>query len=142
MPPITSNNNRFLETIHYGTKSSIKFDEGCLKQENDRNIHHKNIVTGFGTIKLTRNTNFNEYSHSWFDIRFSVRVSFSMSKSLRFSKYVITFGIKNSSSEHVDNRWYYNNSGCRLFKQQTNFCLNLRYSGISSYWQWVKNVSS
>ena len=61
----------------------------------------------FEAVQLTKNSNIEKYSYSGYGIRFDVRLSFLLSDGSGFGKYVIIFGVGNSSSAYVNNkkRW-------------------------------------
>ena len=57
----------------------------------------------FGTVRLTKNVDIDQYQYSGYRIGFDKRSSFSFPNG-GFSQNVILFGVDMSSSFHVDNK--------------------------------------
>ena len=108
---------------HYGTKTRVKFDGSCLKQDKVTFNHRKvNIyivyeLTGSssndndptvrnslsGAFRLAINAGIDKYGYSGYGIGFDRRGSFSFPGG-GFGGNVIIFGVDMSSSVHVDNK--------------------------------------
>ena len=123
-PPAASNNNLAPVLNYINTKSRVKFDGSCLKQDKVRFTHKKvvNIFIAlkinvwlfsvgkgfalgkclFGTVKLTKIVNPDNYKYSGYGIGFDAHRSFSLSDSSAFGKNVTIFGADTSSSVHID----------------------------------------
>ena len=57
----------------------------------------------FGTTRLTKNADFEEYGYSGYEIGFDWRGGFSF-PGVGFRSNIITFGVDIRSSIHVDNK--------------------------------------
>ena len=58
----------------------------------------------FGAVRLTKNADFDKYSHSGYGIGFDVHESFSLSDGGGFGKNVIIFCADMSSYVHIHNK--------------------------------------
>ena len=109
---------------YYGTKTRVKFNGSCLKQ-NKVTFNHRKVVniyivyelngsssnnnnprvrnSLFGAVRLTKNTDIDKYGYSGYGIKFDRRGSFSFPGG-GFGSNVIIFGEDTSSSVHVDNK--------------------------------------
>ena len=109
---------------YYGTKTRVKFNGSCLKQ-NKVTFNHRKVVniyivyelngsssnnnnptvrnSLFGAVSLTKNADIDKYGYSGYGIKFDRRGSFSI-PSGGFGSNVIIFGEDMSSSVHVDNK--------------------------------------
>ena len=112
---------------HYGTKTRVELDGGCLKQDKVTFNHEKvvNIYIAyeinksaniskyssdenyptlqnalFGAISLTKNANIDKYNYSGYGIGFDRRSSFSFSVG-GFGQNVITFGVDMSYQQRL-----------------------------------------
>ena len=105
-------------------KIGVKFDGGCLKQD-QRSLFHERIVNVyivyeiskninisdyptletclFGCVKLTKNTNIDNYGYSGYGIGFDRHGSFSF-PGTGLGRNVIIFGADMSSSTRIVNR--------------------------------------
>ena len=110
---------------YYDTnKIRVKFDGGCLKQnqgtplhgeivniyivyEKRKSINISNYPTlencVFGAVKLTKNADFDKYGYSGYGIGFGRHGSFSLFGT-ELGGNVIVFGVDMSSSTKIDNR--------------------------------------
>ena len=112
---------------YYGTKTRVKFNGSCLKQDNVTFNHGKlvNIYIVheisksinisdyptlenclFGAVALTKNADFDKYKYSGYGIGFDKHGSFSF-PGTRLGRNVIVFGVDMSSSTKIDNRKKY-----------------------------------
>ena len=107
---------------NYGTKTRVKLNGSCLKQDKIT-FNHKKVVniahklTGssssdndptlrnslIGAVTLTKNADNNKYKYSGYGIEFDRHGSFSFPGS-GFGSNVINFGVDMTSSVHVDNK--------------------------------------
>ena len=109
---------------YYGTKTRVKFNGSCLKQ-NKVTFNHRKVVniyivyelTGsssnanyptvrnsmFGTVTLTKNADIDKYKYSGYGIGFD-RHGFFSHPSGGTGRNVIIFGVDMSSSTKIDNR--------------------------------------
>ena len=60
-----------------------------------------------GTVKLTKNFDFDKYKYCGYDIGFNVNGTFSLSNGSGFGKNVIIFGVDMNSSVRIDNKKKY-----------------------------------
>ena len=109
---------------HYGTKTRVKLNGSCFKQDkvtfNHRKVVNIYIVyelngsssnnnnprvrnSLFGAVRLTKNADIDKYGYSGYGIKFDRRGSFSFPGG-GFGSNVIIFGEDTSSSVHVDNK--------------------------------------
>ena len=123
--PLAPSDNSLSPLIHYlGNKIRLKFNGGCLKQENKLTYTHRTIVNSyivyelvafgsfnddpilknslFGAVKLTTNADIDKYRYSGYGIGFDRKRRFSFPGG-RFGQNVIVFGVDMSLSVHVDN---------------------------------------
>ena len=100
-------------------KTRLRFNGGCLKQQNKPIYTHSTIVNIlfmsfwllapwprnclFGAVKLTKNADIDKYRYSSYGIRFYRKGSFSFPGD-GFGQNVIIFGVDMSFSVHVDNK--------------------------------------
>ena len=108
------------ELSYYGSKTRVKFNGSCLKQDKATYNHGKriNIYTVyeisknynyptlenclFGDFSLTKHFDIDQYKHSGYGIGFDRKGEFSFGNG--FGRNCITFGVDMSSSLHVDNK--------------------------------------
>ena len=122
-PPATSDNGIAPELRDYGTKTRVKFDGSCLKQDKIKFSHEKivNIYIAyelgstlnsfdptlekclFGTVKLTKNADIDKYKYSGYGIRFDSK-AIVMFLNGEFACDIIMSVADISSSVHVDNK--------------------------------------
>ena len=122
-PPTTSDNSLAPALDYVGTKTRVKFDGGCLKQDEiaythgtivniyiiyELSLNLKNFDFAlknclFGAVKLTKKTDIDKYKYSGYGIRFDSSVKF-LFPSVKFAQNVIIFGVDMSSFVHVDNK--------------------------------------
>ena len=118
--PPTATNNSIAPVLYYiNTKSRVKFDGSCLKQDKATFTHKKmvNIYfvyeinlwpfnvdkyfalgnSFFRTNKLTENADTGRYKYSGNGVGFDARGSFSLSDGSGFGKNIIIFGADMSS---------------------------------------------
>ena len=112
-------------TDYYDARKILKFNKGCLKQQNklthsyghrvniyivydhgasgsnDNDPILKNCI--FGAVTLTKNADIKKYGHSGFGIGFDRRSSFSFPGG-GFGRNILIFGVDISSSAHIDNK--------------------------------------
>ena len=157
---------------HYDiSKIRIKFD-GSLLNRFPPAILHRNIVNIYivyeitsnnndsnyptlencssGSVKLTKNADFDKYGYSEYGIGFDRKGSYSVGNEI--GRNVIIFGVDMSSSTKIDNRkkdililgkgptqgLEHTLSAEKLYsinftKKNTKFCLSLHYNGANSY---------
>ena len=109
----------------------------------------------FGTVKLTKNDDPDEYFYFGYVIEFDPRGTFSLPDESGFGKNVIIFGVDDSSSVNVDHRKIYililgkgpangladttltaeAEYSINLSKQQKKFCLSFPLNGSNSFFQ-------
>ena len=120
----TSNHSITPNLEYYGTKTRVKFNRSCLKQDKGTCNHGKIVniyivyeLAGscfnendptvrsslFGVVRLTKNADIDKYGYSGYEIGFDRRGSFSFPGG-GFASNVINFGLDMSSSIHVDNK--------------------------------------
>ena len=124
-PPATPDNSLSPLIDYLGNKIRLKFNGGCLKQQNKLTYTHRTIVniyivykpgasgsfnddptlkkSLFGAVKLTKNADIDKYQYSGYGIGFYRKGSFSFPGG-GFGQNVIIFGVDMSSSVHVDNK--------------------------------------
>ena len=124
-PPSTSDNSLSPLINYYGSKIRLTFNGTCLKQSNTLKFAHKTRVkiyivyeldasgsfrddptlehSLFGTVKSTKNADFDKYHYSGYGMGFDRKGSFSFAGS-GFGQNVIIFGADTRSSFHVDNK--------------------------------------
>ena len=109
---------------YYGTKTRVKFNGSCLKQDKVTFNHGKIVniyivyeLAGscfnkndptvrsslFGVVRLTKNADIDKYGYSGYGNGFDRRGSFSFPGG-GFASNVINFGLDMGSSIHVDNK--------------------------------------
>ena len=109
----------------------------------------------FGTVKLTKNDDLDEYFYFGYVIEFDPRGTFSLPAESGFGKNVIIFGVDDSSSVNADHRKIYililgkgpangladttltaeAEYSINLSKQQKKFCLSFPLNGSNSFLQ-------
>ena len=122
---ITSDYSLNPQVSYLGTKTRVKFDRSCLKQDKVT-FNHKKVVNIyivyelnkiavignnfptlqnalFGAITLTKNADIDKYGYSGYGIGFDRKSSFSFPGG-GFGSNVIIFGVDMSSSAHVDHK--------------------------------------
>ena len=154
-----------------GTKASVRFSGECLKQEKIKFNHGKivniyivyemeksvNISSYptlkdclFGTVKLTKHIDVDQYKYSGDGIGFDRKGSYSISNEI--GRNVIIFEVDIGSSTKIDNRkkkililgkgptrgFEHTLSAEKLYlinftKENAKFCLVLHYNGADSY---------
>ena len=123
-PPTTSDNSLTPALNYYGTKTSVKFTESCLKQSKISYTYGKvvNIYTVyellasnshvndptlktclFGAVTLTKNADIDKYGYSDYGIGFDRRTSFSFPGG-GLGQNVLIFGVDMSFPGHIDNK--------------------------------------
>ena len=122
---IAASNYRVTQNLHYcGTKTRIKFNGSCLKQDKVTYAHGKivNIYNVYETSKsinisdypqlenclfkavsLTKNSDISKYGYFGYGIGFDSHGSFSF-PGTGLGRIVIIFGVDMSSSTKIDNR--------------------------------------
>ena len=122
---IKTPNHSFTPNINYhGTKTRVKFNGSCLKQDKVAFNHGKvgNIYIAyevsksinisdylklenclFGAVKLTKYADIDKYGYSGYGIGFDKHGSF-LFPDTRLGRNVIIFGVDMSSSRKIDNR--------------------------------------
>ena len=143
-PPTNSNNSLTAILGYYGTKNRVKFTVSCLQQPKVSYNHgtilsiyivyelgasnpHKDDSTLksplFGAVRLTKNTDIDEYGYSDNEIGFNRKSVFSFPNS-GLGQNVVVFGVDMSSSVHFDNKKRHFNSwkrsNARRFRRYTN----------------------
>ena len=113
-PPATPDNGLASALNYVGTKTRVKFDGSCLRQDKITFNHGKivNITLEnclFGAVKITKNADIDQYKCSGYGIGLDSRGTF-LFPSGKFAENVIIFGVDMSSSVHVDNKKIYFNS--------------------------------
>ena len=141
--------NRFPPTILHGNIVNIYIVYEITSDYKDINYPTlENCL--FGSVKLTKNANFDKYGYSGYGIGFDRETSFSFGND--FGKNVIIFGVDMSSSTKVDSRKKdililgggptqgLESTLCaekmysiNFTKNNTKFCLSLHYNGANSY---------
>ena len=122
---IVSNYSSTPELSYFGTKTRVKFDGSCLKQDKITynygtivniyivyEINKKFNISNypklenclFGAISLTKNNDIDNYKYSGYGIGFDRKGTFSVRNG--FGRNCIT-GVDASSSVHVDNKKTY-----------------------------------
>ena len=120
----TPNHSITLNLDYYGTKTRVKFNGSCFKQDSVTFNHGKvvNIYNCyeisksiniskyptlenclFGAISLTENAVINKYKYSGYGIGFDRHWSFS-TPGIGLEQNAIIFGVDKSSSTKIDNR--------------------------------------
>ena len=120
----TPNHSITLNLHYYGTKTRVKFNGSCFKQDSVTFNHGKvvNIYNCyeisksiniskyptlenclFGAISLTENAVINKYKYSGYGIGFDRHWSFS-TPGIGLEQNAIIFGVDKSSSTKIDNR--------------------------------------
>ena len=124
-PPAISDNGLSPLIDYLGNKIRLKFNGGCLKQQNKLTYTHGTIVNNyiacelstsssfkdnptlrnyqFGAVKLTKNFYIDKYQYSGYGIGFDRKQNFSFSGG-GFGQIVIIFRVDMSASVHVDNK--------------------------------------
>ena len=123
-PPSPANNFLTPSLNYLGTKTRVKFNGSCLKQDKVTYTHGKivNIYIVyelgassshindptikkclFGAVTLTKNADIEKYKYSGYGIEFDRRSSFSFPDG-GFGQDVIIFGVDMSFSIHIDNK--------------------------------------
>ena len=115
--------NGIAQLSDYGTKTRVKFDGSCLKQDKIKFNHEKIVKIYiayelgstlnsfdptlekclFGTVKLTKNADIDKYKYSGYGIRFDSKATV-MFPNGEFACDVIMSVADISSSVHVDNK--------------------------------------
>ena len=141
--------NRFPPTILLGNIVNIYIVYESTSDYKDINYPTlENCL--FGSVKLTKNADFDKYGYSGYGIGFDREKSFSIADEI--GKNVIIFGVDMSSSEKIDNRkkdililgkgptqgLEHTLSAEKMYsinftKKNTKFCLSLHYNGANSY---------
>ena len=123
--PLTTSDNSLVPALnYYGTKTTVKFTESCLKQSKISYNHgkvvniyivyelgasssHMNDPTLknclFGAVTLTKNADIDKYGYSGYGIGFDRRGSFSFPGG-GHGQNVLIFGVDMSFSAHIDNK--------------------------------------
>ena len=125
-PSFTTSKSLSTKLVWYNYKIKLKFEGSCLKREDkaaftpwivlnvfivyELNSWPRNLNTDltfggclFGSIKLTKNTDPDKYSHSSYGIGFDTQIEYSLPEG-SVGKNVIIFRADMSSSVHVDNK--------------------------------------
>ena len=125
-PPATSDDNLVPLLNYIDFTQRLKFDGQCLKQDQfiftDKRVANIYIVYEInlwpfkessdftlvnfllGTVKLSKNSDFEKYKYSGYGFGIHARESFSLSDSSVFGKNVIIFVAHMISSGHVEGR--------------------------------------
>ena len=116
----TSNHSIFPNLDYYGTKTRVKFNGSCLKQDSIKFSHGKvvNIYTVykicksdyltlenclFGAVGSNKNSDIDKYKYSGYGIGFHRHGIFSY-PGIGLGRNVIIFGVDMSSSTKINNR--------------------------------------
>ena len=93
--------NWFPPTILHGNIINIYIVYEITSNYNDSNFHTiENCL--FGSVKLTKNTDFDKYGYSGYGIGFDTKGSFSIGNDV--GKNIIIFGVDMRSAWKIDNR--------------------------------------
>ena len=123
--PATTNNILALALSYVTTKTTVKFNGSCLKQDKTTFTRWKtvniyinyerdllNYVESsdptlehilFGAVKLVKNADIDKYQYSGYYVGFDMKGIFSFHTGA-FSKNVIVFGVDMTFSRHFDNK--------------------------------------
>ena len=120
----TSNYSITPELSHYGTKTRVKFNGSCFKQDKATYSHGTIVNTYtvyeisknynisiyltlenclFGAVSLTKHVDIDQYKYSGYGIGFDRKGKFSFGSN-GFGRNVAIFGADMSSSVHANNR--------------------------------------
>ena len=124
--PVTFNNSLAPAVNYINTKTQVKFDDSCLKQDKVTFIHKKvdniflvyeinllpfNVGKDFAfkgslfwAVKLTKNADPDKYKYSGHGTGFDARARFLLSDGNRFGKNVVIFDADMSSLVYTDNK--------------------------------------
>ena len=122
-PHVTPDYSLTPQLSYFGTKTRVKFNGSCLKQDKitynhgaivniyivyeiNKNFNISNYPTLenclFGAVSLTKNNDIDNYKYSRYGIGFYRKGTFSVCNG--FGRNCIIFGVEISSSVHVDNK--------------------------------------
>ena len=124
--PSTPHNSFILKRIDAYPLSKVKFDGNCLR-ENNASFLHENIVNLYityklvswsrnlnrvftlgncllGAVKLTKNTDPDNYGYSGYGNGFDASSQFLWSDGTSGKNVAMFFGVNNSSSVYTDNK--------------------------------------
>ena len=96
----------------------------------------------FGTVKVTKHNDVDQYKYSGYDIEFDRKGSYSVGNEI--GRNVIIFGIDMTSTAKIDNRkrsytkLEHKLSSEEMYsinftKENPKFCLSLNYNGVNNY---------
>ena len=141
--------NRFPPTILHGNIVNIYIVYEITSDYKD--INYPTLENRlFGSVKLTKNADIDQYGYSGYGIGFDRETSFSNGNEI--GKNIIIFGVDMSSSAKTDNRkkdililgkgltqgLEHTLSAEKMYsinftKKNTKFCLSLHYNGVNSH---------